>query len=110
MLNNLLLKEYARKHEDIVQSFESATFLMHQLVNGKYSSFDVYLNNVSHLLNKLISTSKILIQDSKFELYILEFDAPLFYNIQSLVLSVQMLNNMLDNLQVALTTCKVVNL
>lgn len=107
MLNATMAFQYATKHAELVQKFECATMLMNQLVNGKYSSFDVYLNNVTHLRNELNSASSILNRDSHLELYLLEYDAPLFYNLQSLLLTVQMLKNMLDNLAETLLTNRV---
>lgn len=100
------------KHLELVKKFESATILMNQLVNGKYSSFDVYHNNVNHLGSELKSASSLIFNDAKgndnsFEVYLLDNDSALYYNLQALLLAIQMLKNMLDNIVDTLMSSKI---
>ncbi|MCA1179815.1 MULTISPECIES: hypothetical protein [unclassified Pantoea] len=77
--------------------FEHINSLLLQLTDGSYNALDTYLNNCNHL-REHINGAMSLLRERNFEEYIIENDAALYYNLQSVMLAMQMLKNLLENL------------
>lgn len=103
-MNTLGEMIFHEKHFELMRSFEDVSLFMHQLSTGEYNSFETYINNANHLKSKLVSASQIMYgENNDFEIYISEKDPALYYNMQSMLLAVTMLKNMLDNLAKTIT-------
>lgn len=90
---------FHEKHLELMRSFEDVSLFMHQLSTGDYNSFETYINNANHLRSKLVYASQVMYdENNNFESYLSEKDPALYYNMQSMLLAVTMLKNMLDNL------------
>lgn len=89
--------KHGRRHRELLGKFEQVNILLHQLSDGAYHCLEVYMNNCNHLCEQ-INAAMELLRDREFEEYLIHNDAALFYNLQSVMLSVQMLRNLLDNL------------
>ncbi|WP_313689335.1 hypothetical protein [Pantoea sp.] len=88
---------YGQHHQEILIKFEQVNTLLQQLTDGIYQSLDVYMNNCNHL-RELINQTLVLLRNKEFEAYLIQNDAALYYNLQSVMLAVQILRNLLDNL------------
>lgn len=87
-----------------MRSFENVSLFMHQLSTGEYNSFETYINDANHLRSELVCSSQIIhSENNNFGIYISENDPALYYNMQSMLLAVTMLQNMLDNLVKTMT-------
>lgn len=84
-------------HRELMTKFEQVNVLLHQLTDGAYHCIEVYMNNCNHLREQ-IGGAMALLRNREFEEYLMQNDAALFYNLQSVMLAVQMLKNMLENL------------
>lgn len=95
---------FHEKHLELMRSFEDVSLFMHQLSTGDYNSFETYINNANHLRSKLVYASQVMYdENNNFENYISDKDPALYYNMQSMLLAVTMLKNMLDNLVKTMT-------
>lgn len=94
-INGFIL--YGQRHQELLLKFEQVNTLLQQLTDGIYQSLDVYMNNCNHLRD-LVNQTFALLRNKEFEAYLLQNDAALFYNLQSVMLAVQILRNLLDNL------------
>ena len=93
---NAYLK-HGTHHRDLMARFEQVNILLHQLTDGAYQDLDVYMNNCNHLREQ-VKGAMDLLRNRKFEEYLIENDAALFYNLQSVMLAVQILKNLLENM------------
>ena len=88
---------HGQEHCELMNQFEQINALLHQLTDGEYSSLDIYLNNLNHLREQ-IGQSLTMLRNRDFEEYLMQNDTALFYNLQSVILAVQVLKNLLENL------------
>lgn len=88
---------HGQKHREVMSQFEQINALLHQLTDGEYSSLDIYMNNCNHLREQ-VNQSMIILRDRDFEEYLIQNDAALYYNLQSVMLAVQFIKNLLENL------------
>lgn len=89
--------KHGKQHRELMTHFEQVNIFLHQLTEGTYQSLDVYMNNCNHLRVQ-INSAMSLLGDREFEEYLIQHDAALYYNLQSVMLAVQMLKNLLENL------------
>ncbi|WP_255602779.1 MULTISPECIES: hypothetical protein [unclassified Pantoea] len=89
--------KHGKHHRELMTQFEQVNILLHQLTDGNYQSLDVYMNNCNHLREQ-INSAMGLLRNREFEEYLIQHDAALYYNLQSVMLAVQMLKNLLENL------------
>lgn len=89
--------KHGTQHRELITQFEQVNALLYQMTGGTYLSLDVYMNNCNHLNDKM-NTVVVLLRNREFEQYLIQHDTALFYNLQSVMLAVQMLKNLLDNL------------
>ncbi|ERK08996.1 MAG: hypothetical protein QM578_25085 [Pantoea sp.] len=89
--------KHGQRHHELVTEFEQVNALLHQLMDGMYSSLDVYLNNCNHLREQ-VNRALSLLKNREFTEYLIQNDVALYYNLQSVMLAVQLLKNLLDNL------------
>ncbi|ORM71763.1 hypothetical protein [Pantoea rwandensis] len=94
-INKFLI--HGKDHRELMLRFEQMNMLLHQLTDGEYHSLDVYMNNCNHLREQ-VRIAMALLRNSEFEEYLIQNDAALFYNLQSVMLAVSMLKNFLENL------------
>ncbi|HAU5563721.1 hypothetical protein VH86_09220 [Pantoea sp. BL1] len=93
---NAFLK-HGKSHRELMTRFEQMNMLLHQMTDGDYQSLDVYINNCNHLCSQ-INAAMTSLREREFEDYLMQHDPALFYNLQSVMLSVKMLKNLLENL------------
>ena len=94
------ISEYIKhgdNHRTLMTLFEQVNVLLHQLTDGTYHSLDVYMNNCNHLRDK-VNVAMNLLRVREFEEYLIQNDTALYYNLQSVMLAIQMLKNLLENL------------
>lgn len=89
--------KHGKSHRELMTKFEQVNVLLHQLTDGAYHSLDVYMNNCNHLREQ-INVAMALLREREFEDYLIHNDAALYYNLQSVMLAIQMLKNLLENL------------
>ncbi|MDF7660677.1 hypothetical protein PUG81_17075 [Erwiniaceae bacterium L1_54_6] len=89
--------QHRQKHQELLTEFEQVNALLHQLMDGVYVSLDIYMNNCNHLREQ-VNRALALLRDREFADYLIQNDAALYYNLQSVMLSVQILRNLLENL------------
>lgn len=98
-MQTLKYLNFEEKHRELVVCLENGRSLMHKLTSEKHTSSKEYISNVNHLRKNLAYASSLIYdKDNNFENYLAENDPALYYNVQSLILAVRMLKNMLDNL------------
>lgn len=89
--------KHGENHRTLMTLFEQVNVLLHQLTDGTYYSLDVYMNNCNHLRDK-VNAAMTLLREREFEDYLVKNDTALYYNLQSVMLAIQMLKNLLENL------------
>lgn len=89
--------QHGQHHQELITQFEQVNALLYQLTDGRYQSLDVYMNNCNHL-REHINQALALLRNREFEQYIIQNDGALYYNLRSVMLAIQIVNNLLGNL------------
>lgn len=84
-------------HRELLGKFEQVNSLLHQLTDGAYHCLEVCMTNCNHL-RELVNHAMAMLHNPDFEEYLIRNDAALYYNLQSVMLAVRMVKNMMENL------------
>ncbi|MBA0206873.1 hypothetical protein [Pectobacterium aroidearum] len=85
-------------YASLLTEFEHMTALLTQLMKSDYRTLDLYLNNCRHLILRFTAIYKLL-DKPEFEHYLKHYDAPLYYNVNSVGLALRLFENMLTNMR-----------
>lgn len=91
-----------KAHYALLMKYKNSTKIVQRLSSDDYLSMDDFINILEFLHGDINEALEIL-NDTGIENYIIQRDVALYYNLQSLMLSVSMLKNILGNFTVIMS-------
>lgn len=89
---------YAKKHRELIQTYEHIDTLLSQMTNQEYADLSIYLNNLMHM-ERYQNVISALYSDSDFYHWLKVNDIDLYICIEAIQLSFGILSNLVSNLR-----------